>query len=156
MPTSAALARSISLLAIQLLFVTVWGFAGISKIINGYPAWFPDKFGPTFLARFPGLHATFWILTVSELIAFGLALASLFSAEFLPRRHPRILSIMLAWGLLVFVQLSFGQWLTSDFNATAQLFAYFAGTLLALMHVNTDPVATQVRKEGGSASESRL
>jgi hypothetical protein len=114
----------------------MWGFAGISKVINGFPAWFPDKFGPTFLARFPGLHATFWILTVSELSAFTLAVISLISAEFLPKRAPRFLTVMLAWSLLVFVQLSFGQWLTSDFNATAQLFAYFAGTLIALIHVN--------------------
>ena len=136
MPASAALARSIALLAIQLLFLTVWGFAGISKIINGYPPWFPDKFGQTFFAKFPGLQLVFWILTISELIAFGLALASVLTGEFLPKRQPRILPLMLAWGLLVFVQLSFGQWLTSDFNATAQLFAYFAGTLLALIYVS--------------------
>src|SRR5688572_11692844 len=110
MPTSAALARSGSLLAIQLLFINMWGFAGISKVLNGFPAWFPDKFGPTFLNRFPGLHATFWILTISELIAFLLAVVSLISAEFLPKRPPRLLTVMLAWSLLIFVQLSFGQW----------------------------------------------
>jgi hypothetical protein len=136
MATCATLARATSLFAIQLLFLTVWGFTGIGKLVTGFPAWFPDKFGLTFVAQFPGLHATFWILAISELIGFALAVASLCAAEFLPNRHPRMLSVMLAWSLLIFVQLSFGQWLTSEFNGTAQLFAYFAGTLVALVHVN--------------------
>ena len=146
MATCAALARSVSLLAIQLLFLTVWGFAGIGKLMAGFPAWFPDKFGLTFVAKFPGLHATFWILAACELVGFLLAVASLLNAEFLPKRHPRILLVMLAWSLLIFVQLSFGQWLTSDFNATAQLFAYFAGTLVALMHVNAPYHSLQLPK----------
>ena len=83
---------------------------------------------------------------VSELIGFLLVAASLLNAEFLPKRHPRILVVMLAWSLLIFVQLSFGQWLTSDFNATAQLFAYFAGTLVALMHVNAPYHSLQLPK----------
>ena len=39
------------------------------------------------------------------------------------------------WGLIVFVLLGFGQWLTNEFNGTAQLFAYFAGTLVCLHYV---------------------
>jgi hypothetical protein len=46
-----------------------------------------------------------------------------------------MLQLMLMWSLFVFVQLSLGQWLTSEFNATAQLFAYFAGTLVCLHYV---------------------
>src|SRR5688572_27393952 len=134
--TLAALVRSLSLLAILLLFLTMWGFTGIAKLVNGFPAWFPEKFGNTLLGKFPGLQATFWILTICELAAFALALVSLCLGEFLPQRAPRVLSLMLAWSLVVFVQLSFGQWLTSEFNATPQLFAYFAGTLVALMYVN--------------------
>jgi hypothetical protein len=42
---------------------------------------------------------------------------------------------MLTWSLFIFVLLGFGQWLTSEFNATAQLFAYFAGTLVCLHYV---------------------
>jgi hypothetical protein len=42
---------------------------------------------------------------------------------------------MLAWSLVVFAQLNLGLWLTSDFNATPQMFAYFAGTLLALTYI---------------------
>ena len=124
-----------ALLAINLLFLMVWGFTGIGKVITGIPPWFGDKFGTTFLAKFPGLSATFWILTSSECLAFLLAAVALFTGEFLGRRPPRMLQLMLVWSLFIFVQLGFGQWLTSEFNATAQLFAYFAGTIVCLHYV---------------------
>lgn len=113
----------------------VWGFAGLSKLASGYPAWFPDKFGPTLLAKFPGLTASFWLLAGAEVLAFALALIALMRGEFLGRRPSTLLTWMLVWSLFVFVQLGFGQWLTSDFSAGAQLFAYFAGTLVALHFV---------------------
>ena len=62
-----------TLLAINLLYLIVWGCAGIDKLRTGVPSWFGDKFGQSFLARFPGLTATFWLLTVSELAAFALS-----------------------------------------------------------------------------------
>lgn len=124
-----------ALLAINLLFLMVWGFTGVGKLLTGIPSWFPDKFGQTFLAKFPGLTATFWILAISEFLALSLAALSLLTGEFLARRPPRLLQWMLVWSLFIFVQLGFGQWLTSDFNATAQLFAYFAGTLVCLHYV---------------------
>ncbi len=133
--TPTSLPRCGALLAINLLFLMVWGFAGLSKVASGYPAWFPDKFGLTLLAKFPGLSASFWLLTGAEVLAFTLALLALLRGEFLGRRPTTVLTWMLVWSLFVFVQLGFGQWLTSDFNAGAQLFAYFAGTLVALHFV---------------------
>ncbi len=130
-----ALIRSGALLAINLLFLMVWGFTGIGKLLSGVPSWMGDKFGETFLASFPGLTATFWLLAVSEVLAFSLALASLARGEFLPRRQPVCLSLMLVWSLFVFVQLGFGQWLTSEFTGTFQLCAYFGITLVALQFV---------------------
>jgi hypothetical protein len=126
------IARSVALLAVNLLFVMVWGFAGIGKIVSGMPAWFPGKFGKTFLASFPGLTATFWLLALSELLALVLAVCALVRGEFLERKAPRGLAVMLAWSLLVFVQLGFGQWLTNEFTGAFQQFVYFSGTLLAL------------------------
>ena len=134
-----------ALLAINLLFLMVWGFAGIGKILAGVPAWFPEKFGGTFLAKFPGLTGTFWILAAAEVAAFALAAASLLTAEFLGRRAPRFLQWMLVWSLFVFVQLGFGQWLTSDFTAAAQSFSYFAGTLLSLIYVESKAAAVTLR-----------
>lgn len=129
------LLRRATLLAINLLFLMVWGFTGLGKLIQGVPVWFPDKFGQTVLARFPGLTASFWLLTLAEVGAFALAAVALLTGEFLERRPARWLPAMLVWSLFVFVQLGFGQWLTAEFNGTFQLFLYFAGTLVALQFV---------------------
>jgi len=137
--------RSGALLAVNLLFLMVWGFTGLGKLIAGVPPWFGDKFGATFMAKFPGLAAAFWILALAEVMAFALAAAALVTGEFLGRKPPRYLRLMLVWSLFVFVMLGFGQWLTSEFNATAQLFAYFAGTLVALIYVEGAPNAREVR-----------
>lgn len=128
--TLPSLHRIGALLAINLLFLMVWGFTGLGKVHGGVPSWFGDKFGATFLARFPGLTVSFWLLAAAEVLAFALALVALFRGEFLGRRQPTWLTVMLVWSLFVFVQLGFGQWLTAEYNGTFQLFAYFGVTLL--------------------------
>ncbi|MEW6160381.1 MAG: hypothetical protein AB1813_23345 [Verrucomicrobiota bacterium] len=124
--------HSAALLATNLLYLVVWGFASLTKLRDGVPTWFGDKFGSTFLATFPGLTGTFWVLTFSELLAFLLAAVALLRLEFLRKRELRWLPAMLVWSLFVFVQLGFGQWLTNEFNGAFQQFMYFASTLLAL------------------------
>ena len=127
-----------ALLAINLLFIMVWGFAGLGKLLNGMPSWFDSKFGSTILARVPGLTITFWLLAGSELLALLLAAIALLRGEFLGRFRPTWLTAMLVWSLFVFVGLCFGQWLTADFNGTFQLFTYFGVTLVALHFVKLD------------------
>ena len=127
--------RAGSLLAVNFLFVNVWGFAAIGKLVDGRPAWFNDKFGPTFLGTFPGVKVSFWLIAVSELLAFALGVAALLRVEFLERRPPQLLPAMLAWSLFVFVQLGFGLWLTKDYNGGFQQFMYFSGTLVSLHFV---------------------
>jgi len=135
--TIVSLQRTEALLAINLLFLMVWGFTGIGKIQSGVPSWFCDKFGATILARFPGLTASFWLLTVSELLAFALALVALLRGEFLGGHPPVWRTTMLVWSFFVFIQLGFGQWLTDEFNGTFQLFAYFGLSLVALQFVTS-------------------
>jgi len=122
--------RSGPLLAINIFFVMIWGFAGIGKVLSGYPEWFPQKFGPTFMATFPGLKVTFWTLTVAELIGFGLGIVALVRLEFL--REPLWLARTLAWSLFVFCMLAFGLWLTQDPVGGFQQFCYFSGTVATL------------------------
>lgn len=129
------LIRPATLLAINLLLLMIWGFAAWSKVRDGVPAWFGGKFGETFLATFPGLSATFWMLTVSEVVAFALALAALVRLEFLRQGTATWLSLTTVWSLFVFLQLGFGQWLTGEFNGAFQQFMYFCGTLVALQWV---------------------
>ena len=133
--TSSRYFRATTLLAVNLLYLMVWGFAGISKMVDGMPSWFGDKFGPTVLGKFLGLSVTFWLLTCSELFAFALAAAALLRFEFLRRRSPPLLSSALVWSLFVFLQLGFGQWLTGEFNGAFQQFVYGSGTLVALLVV---------------------
>jgi hypothetical protein len=97
--------RAGALLAINLLFLMVWGFAGIGKVVDGMPSWFADKFGRTLLASFPGLTGAFWWLTISEIFAFAFAGGALLRGEFLGRRPPLFLCALLVWSLFVFVQL---------------------------------------------------
>jgi hypothetical protein len=131
--TRTSPARRGALLAINLLFVMVWGFAAIDKLRDGVPAWFPDKFGKTFLSSFPGLSLTFWTLAASETLAFVLGIVALLRLELLGGgREPRWLTATLVWSLFVFLQLGFGQWLTAEFNGAFQQFVYFTGTLVAL------------------------
>lgn len=139
--------RFVTLLAVNLLYLMVWGFAGISKVRDGMPGWFPEKFGGTILAKFPGFAGTFWLLTAGELAVFALALAALVRGEFLGRRGPGFLLATLAGSLLVFLQLGFGQWLTNEFNGAFQQFVYFGLTLLAIHTVLAfAPVSSATRR----------
>jgi hypothetical protein len=133
--TKFTVLRCGALLAVNLLFLMVWGFTGIGKLMSGVPPWFGDKFGKTILASFPGLRASFWLLALAEVLAFALAAAALARGEFLARKPPVTLAAMLVWSLFVFGQLGLGQWLTAEYNGTYQLFMYFCGTLLALQFV---------------------
>jgi hypothetical protein len=132
--TGSPLSRRAAVLAINLLYLEIWGFGAIGKLASGVPPWFGDKFGTTLLSRFPGLTASFWLLTAAELLAFVLALFSLLRLEFLRCRPPTFLKAALAWSLFVFVQLGFGQWLTGDYASAFQLFGYFGLTLVALQY----------------------
>ena len=136
--------RSGPLLAINILFLMIWGFAGIGKVLGGYPEWFPQKFGSTFFVNFPGLHATFWMLATAELIGFALAIVALVRLEFL--REPLWLARMLAWSLFVFCMLSFGLWLTKDPVGGFQQFCYFCGTVATLFFTQWLSVNRPVQK----------
>lgn len=150
-PFQTRVLRTGALLAINFLFLMVWGFTGLGKLISGVPSWFGDKFGKTILASFPGLTATFWLLAISEVLAFALAAVALVRGEFLERRAPAFLQTMLVWSLFVFVQLALGQWLTAEYNGTQQLFMYFCGTLIALSFVAPSLRSGPLNRAGSSA-----
>ena len=144
-PLANRWAQSMVRLAINLLYIMIWGFAGISKLIDGQPPWFAEKFGSTFLGRFPGVTASFWLVAAAELLTFLLAVTALLRGEFLGRRGMTYLTAALVMSLLVFVQLGFGLWLTHDFNGGFQQFVYFGVTLVALHTVQ----ATDVQLKNG-------
>jgi hypothetical protein len=132
MKFDSSLIRTGTLFAILLLFGSMWGLAGLTKLFGGLPPWFAESFGGTFLASFPGLVISFYSLVVFEVMAFVLVLVALVRGEFLPGRSTLITQAMLVVSLLLFVKLGFGQRLIGEFSGAASLFFYFAGTLLAL------------------------
>lgn len=135
MTSPSILLRPCILAAVNLLYLMIWSFAAIDKLRHGAPDWFAGKFGPTWLATFPGLTATFWLLTMSEALAMLLAGLALLRGEFLGRGSLLMLHLTLVWSLFVFLQLGLGQWLTAEYNGAFQQFVYFAGTLVALQAV---------------------
>ncbi len=142
--------RSATLLAINLLYLMVWGFAALGKLKSGVPDWFAGKFGDTFLARVPGLAATFWILALSEALVAVLAAVALFRLEFRGKQPPVLLGTTLVGSLFVFLQLGFGQWLTNEFAGSFQQFVYFGLTLVALHTVGALTSPTPNARPTGS------
>jgi hypothetical protein len=142
--------RSATLLAINLLYLMVWGFAALGKLQSGVPDWFAGKFGSTLLARVPGLAATFWILALSEALVAVLATVALLRLEFLGKQKPVLLGATLVGSLFVFLQLGFGQWLTNEFAGAFQQFVYFGLTLVALHTVGALSSPTPNARPTGS------
>lgn len=132
--------RPAALLAILLLFLSTWGLAGPGKLTSAPPAWFADKFGPTFLGTFPGITASYYSIALGETLAALLALVALVRLEFLPGRPTVVTQWMLVLSLFIFAQLGFGQRLVQEFNSAASLFFYFGATLLALVYVRSREV----------------
>lgn len=120
---------------LQVLFVLVWGFAGIGKARAGLqtPAWFVEKFQASCLQSFPGLLASYVGIMGLELACFAVMLISLLRGECFPARRPYFLHTGLVLSLATFVALLFGLQLTGDHAGVATLFQYGAGTLVALV-----------------------
>ncbi len=136
-----AILSGATLLAVNLLYFMVWGFAAIGKFREGMPAWFAEKFGGTLLGVFPGPRVAFWLLAAVEFVGLGLALVALCRGEFVRgNRGTPVLHATVVWSLFVFLMLGFGLWLTGDFNGGFQQFVYFTGTLLACQVVASNRV----------------
>jgi hypothetical protein len=131
--TSRTVSTVVSL-SISLLFVFLFGFAGIGKI-GPVPEWFVSKFGGTILATFPGIFVSFYSIALFELAIFALVLLSLAKREFLAGNFKPYLFLALSLSLLVFVQLLFGKLLVSELDDVAKLFVYFVGTLICLLSI---------------------
>lgn len=118
------------------LLALLWGFSGAAKLLaGGVPAWFTEQFGATILAKVPGLTISFFSLAILETLAAVIALGSLLRGEFLRSGRPVVLYAALLASLVLFVQLSVGKQLLSDFAGIHDLFMYFAGTLVMLLAV---------------------
>ncbi len=120
------------------LLAMLWGFPGVGKLFaGGVPEWFTGQFGTTILAKFPGMTLSFYSIAVLECLAALVALASLLRGEFLRDRSPFMLYLAILLTMLLFVQLSVGKQLVTDFAGIHDLFMYFAGSVVLLLAVRS-------------------
>ena len=88
-------------------------------------------------------------LGVLEVGVLVLLLASLARLEFLPHRDKSFLQVGLAFALLTFACLAFGQTVTKQYAGTAQLYTYFGSTVVILILVSLMPPNRSDRWLGG-------
>lgn len=135
-PSIHRLTRAAVFAMIAGLLAMLWGFPGAGKLLGGgVPPWFTEQFGKTFLATFPGMTLSFYSIAILEALAAVVALASLLRGEFLRSSSPVILHLAIILSMLLFLQLSLGKQLVTDFAGIHDLFMYFAGTVVLLLAV---------------------
>jgi hypothetical protein len=142
------------------VYVMVGGlmfYSGKEKLFddNGHPPQaVKDQFNGTWLATFPGTHASWIILGVLEFGVFAILVLSLLRLELLPHRDKSLLQVGLAVAMLTFAFLAFGQTATKQFAGTASLYAYFGATVVILILVSMLPPNRSDRWLGGSGPTS--
>ena len=113
------------LLAIVLIYTVLMGTAAIAKLKEkAAPEWFLKPFEGTLIARLPGgARAAYWMIAVLEGL---LALAFVGSLAV-----PGILAAALTGSLFLFGVLCLGLRLSHDYQGSANMFIYFAATLIS-------------------------
>jgi len=118
----------IRIVAVQLLFIGMFITTALSKWHSGVYPPFHKQFDNTWIAKFPGVDAAFYIIAASESLACILFILSLITGEFLRSRRP-ILDVAFTGTLLLFMALTYGTFLSSQFDVAAHNFFYFVGTM---------------------------
>ncbi len=112
--------------AISLIFAVLFGTAAMDKLKSTTtPEWFIKQFENTLIGKIPdGAKRGYWVIAALELLLAVAFLASFFS--------PAVLDFALVGSLFVFGILCFGLRLASDFQGSANMFIYFAATLVSV------------------------
>lgn len=129
-------------LGIYVLVGFVWYYAFKEKVFDDgliAPAPIKEGFAGSFIASFPGTSIAWGILGIAEGLAVVGLIASLARGEFLPRRTKPILLGTLAYSMLIYAVLAFGQSMTAQHESVAELYAYFAATAVIFVLVLLTP-----------------
>lgn len=118
-------------LAIIFIYAILLGTSAWDKIkTRNVPDWFMQQFSKSFLGPYPMLiKAAYWQITALECLLFVGFLGSLI--------FPGILLISLVTALFLFGILCFGLRISYDFQGSANMFTYFAATLISILFVRT-------------------
>jgi hypothetical protein len=125
-------------LAIYLLVGFVWYYAFKEKVFDDgliAPEGIKEEFAGSFIASFPGTSVAWGILGIAEGLAVVGLIVSLIRGEFLPQRQKPWLLGTLAFSMLIYAVLAFGQSMTAQHESVAELYAYFAGTAVIFILV---------------------
>jgi hypothetical protein len=114
-------------LAVIFIYFVLFATSAFEKVKNlTVPDWFLQQFSESYLGPYPTLiKMGYWGITALEsglTIAF---VASLFI--------PALLPVALVASLFLFAILCFGLRISYDFQGSANMFTYFAATLISLM-----------------------
>ena len=114
-------------LGIVAMFAVLFGTAGFDKFkVLQTPDWFIKQFENTLIAKLPGgAKLGYWVIATLELALFFTFVASVFVSG--------LLAYALVGSIFLFAALCFGLRLASDFQGSANMFVYFAATLVALL-----------------------
>ena len=112
--------------AIILIFTVLFGTAAFDKVKTlQTPDWFVKQFTNTFISKMPGGAAVgYWVVAFFESLLTIAFIASSVKMEILP--------FALTGALFLFGMLCFGLRVISDFQGSANMFIYFAATLISL------------------------
>ena len=141
-----------TLVGVYLMVGGLMFYSGWEKLVDSdgeAPQGIKDQFAGTFIDTFPGTDFVWIVLGVLEFGVFVLLLASLARLEFLPHRDKSFLQVGLAFALLTFACLAFGQTVTKQYAGTAQLYTYFGSTVVILILVSLMPPNRSDRWLGG-------
>jgi hypothetical protein len=123
-------------LGIYVMVGFLWYYAFKEKVFDDNliaPDPIKEEFAGSFIDSFPGTSVAWGILGIAEgLIVVGL-IVSLIRLEFLPQRTKPWLLGSLAFSMLIFAVLVFGQSMTAQFESVAELYAYFGATAVILI-----------------------
>jgi hypothetical protein len=116
-------------IAIIFIFAVLMGTAAWSKFSSlSTPEWFVKQFENTRIAKLPfGADLAYWKIAIFEAVLTIVFIASLFM--------PILLPYALTGSLFLFGVLCFGLRITGDFQGSANMFIYFAATLVSLQMV---------------------
>ena len=116
--------------AIILIFTVLFGTAALDKFKTlKTPEWFVKQFDHTLIAKLPGgAKAGYWMIALFELALTLAFIVSALSFSFLP--------LALTASLFLFGILCFGLRLANDYQGSANMFVYFAATLISLLVIS--------------------
>lgn len=97
------------------------------------PSGLAAQFKGSFIASFPGVNVSWFLLGLILFVAFLGVIASLIAREFLPSRRKPILLASLGLSMFAYGLMGFAENMISNTESVGTLFGYFSGTAVVII-----------------------